>query len=200
MTERLLRYFIKGYGDFADPEVRKSIGTFASWFGILINLLLVMSKVLIGLFAGSISVVADGLNNFMDATGSIIVLVGLKMAAKKADEEHPHGHGRYEYLAGLAVAVLVLVVGIELARGGIAEIIWPTSVSFTRPLFVVLIVSIAVKAWMALFYRRLALKIDSTPLKAVSVDSRNDVLATGAVLLSATLSRLIGVPLDGWAA
>ena len=200
MTERLLRYFIKGYGDFADPEVRKSIGTFASWFGILINLLLVMSKVLIGLFAGSISVVADGLNNFMDATGSIIVLVGLKMAAKKADEEHPHGHGRYEYLAGLAVAVLVLVVGIELARGGIAEIIWPTSVSFTRPLFVVLIVSIAVKAWMALFYRRLALKIDSTPLKAVSVDSRNDVLATGAVLLSTTLSRLIGVPLDGWAA
>ncbi|HKM43172.1 MAG TPA: cation diffusion facilitator family transporter, partial [Limnochordia bacterium] len=140
MTEWLLRYFVKDYGDPTDPRVRKSVGTFASWSGILINLLLVVAKVSVGLLSGSISVVADGLNNLMDAGGAIIVLVGFKMAAKKADEEHPHGHGRYEYIAGLAVAVSVLVVGIELARGGIAEILRPTPVRVNTLLFVTLTV------------------------------------------------------------
>lgn len=200
MMERLLRYFVKGYRDSTDPNVRKSIGTFASWSGIFINLFLVTSKVAIGLLTGSISVVADGFNNLMDAAGSIIVLIGFKMAAKKADKEHPHGHGRYEYIAGLAVAVLVLVVGIELARGGIGEILKPTSVSYTKPLFAILIVSLLVKSWMALFFGRLGSHIDSSPLKAVSVDSRNDALATGAVLLSTIFSGYTGVQLDGWAA
>ena len=199
MTKWLLRRFVKGYRNTKDPTLRKSVGTFASWTGILINVLLVVGKVTVGFVVGSISVVADGLNNLMDAVGSIITLVGFKMAARKADEEHPHGHGRYEYIAGLAVAVLVLVVGIELARAGFSEILNPSPVKFGPVILIVLVVSVAVKVWMAVFYQTLSVRIDSSPLKAVSVDSRNDALATGAVLFSAVASRLAGLSLDGWA-
>lgn len=199
MTEWLLRRFVGDYENIMDPKTRKSVGSFASWTGIFINVLLVLGKIVAGLLAGSLAVVADGLNNLMDGAGSIITLVGLKMAAKKADDEHPHGHGRYEYIAGLAVAVLVLVVGIELARSGIAEIISPSPVSFGPVILVILVVSVVVKVWMATFYRSLGARIDSSPLKAVAVDSRNDALATGAVLVSAAVSRLTGFTLDGWA-
>ncbi len=200
MGDWLLRRFVKDHTNEKDPEVRNALGRFAGLAGIVINLLLVAGKITFGLVAGSIAVVADGFNNLMDAAGAIITLLGFKMAAKKADDEHPHGHGRYEYIAGLAVSVLVLVVGIELARSGISEIISPSPVDFGLALFVVLVASVLIKAWMAIFYGSLGVRIESSALKAVSVDSRNDALTTSAVLVSALISRYSGIQLDGWAA
>lgn len=200
MTGRLLGRLLKKYGDLNDPEVRSFVGSRASTTGIVINLLLVAGKLAAGLVSGSVSVLADGLNNLMDALGSIITMVGFKLAAKKADAEHPFGHGRYEYLAGLAVAVLVLVIGIELGRTGVVEIIKPSPLSIGPLLLTVLFLSILVKAGMAFFYRRLGVLIDSAALKAVAVDARNDALATGAVLFSTLAFRFFGLALDGWAA
>ncbi|NMB02378.1 MAG: cation transporter [Firmicutes bacterium] len=195
-----LKRWLRSKSSSDNLESRSSAGSFASWAGIVINLLLVVGKVTAGIFAGSVAVIADGLNNLMDALGAIITLLGFKMAAKKADDEHPFGHGRYEYIAGLAVAVLVLVVGVELARSGITEILDPSPVDFGTPIVIVLVISVAVKSWMALFYRRFSKRIGSSALKAVSVDSRNDALATSAVFISALVSRYAGIELDGWAA
>lgn len=135
----------------------------------------------------------------MDAAGSIITLVGFKVAAKKADEEHPFGHGRYEYISGLAVATLVLVVGLELTKNSVTEILKPTPVTFGWATFFVLTASMFLKTWMAVFNRDLGSRIGSPALKAVSADSRNDVLATGAVLFSAAVSHFFRIALDGWA-
>ena len=195
-----LKRWLRAKSSSDNLESRSSAGSFASWAGIVINLLLVVGKVTAGIFAGSVAVIADGLNNLMDALGAIITLLGFKMAAKKADDEHPFGHGRYEYIAGLAVAVLVLVVGVELARSGITEILDPSPVDFGTPIVIVLVISVAVKSWMALFYRRFSKRIGSSALKAVSVDSRNDALATSTVFISALVSRYAGIELDGWAA
>lgn len=180
--------------------VRSQMGSSASSRGVAINLLLVAAKLVAGLLAGSVSVVADGLNNLMDAAGSIITWAGFKMAGKKADKEHPYGHGRYEYLAGLGAAVLILVIGVELGRSGIEEILRPSPIKLSPLLFGVLAASILVKAWMAVYYSRIGRRMGSSALKAVAADSWNDVLATGAVLLSAVLYRLTGAHLDGWAA
>ena len=200
MTEWLLRHFVSNYKNTKHPAVRSDVGRFACWMGIFFNLLLVAGKVIAGLLSGSVSVVADGLNNLMDAAGSIITLAGFKIAAKKADKEHPFGHGRYEYIAGLAVAVLVLVVGIELGKSGITKILNPASVQFGPVILLILAASILLKLWMAGFNQNLGTRINSSALKAVSVDSRNDAITTGAVLVSAVVSRFTGLNLDGWAA
>lgn len=169
------------------PGVRHLVGSSASGKGVLINLVLVAAKMTAGILSGSVSLVADGFNNLMDAAASVITWAGFKMAGKKADKEHPFGHGRYEYLAGLGTAVLILVVGIELARSGVTEILHPTPLTLSPLLFVVLAGSILVKTWMAVYYGRLGRRMTSSALKAVSADSRNDALATGAVLLSAAI-------------
>ena len=117
---------VEGVGKVAEGGTRNLVGSSASRRGIALNLLLVAAKLAAGIFAGSVSTVADGFNNLTDAAGSVITWAGFKMAGKKADKEHPFGHGRYEYLAGLGAAVLILLVGIELARSGVGEILRPS--------------------------------------------------------------------------
>lgn len=199
MIKWLLHLFVKDHQNTKDPAVRTAIGSFAGWVGIFCNLFLVAGKMAVGLASGSISVIADALNNLLDAVSSVIALIGFKIAAKKADKEHPFGHGRYEYISGLAVAVLVLVVGIELGKSSLAKILAPTPVDFSLVSLIVLAASILLKLWLSAFNRSVGLSISSTTLKATGVDSRNDAVATSAVLLTAVLARFTGMNLDGWA-
>lgn len=199
MTDLLLRIFVKDHKNYNDPEVRNKIGNFASWIGIILNILLVVIKVFAGAISNSISVIADGLNNLMDAVGSVITLIGFKLANKKADKEHPFGHGRYEYIAGLIVAVLILLVGLELGKTGIDKIINPSNVEYGLLTLTILVVSVFIKLWMAYFSNKLGKRINSTALIAVAVDSRNDVIATSAVFITALISRFANINLDGLA-
>ncbi len=197
----LAKHIVEGakeQGEEVSPKARQVAGSRASVVGIVLNIILCSVKALIGLLSGSISIVADAVNNLSDAASNIISLFGFKLAAKPADAAHPYGHGRYEYLAGLSVAVLVLVVGVELARGSIQKLFAPTPVEYSVALVVVLVLSIAVKLWMALFNAQVGASIDSGVLQAASVDSRNDAITTGAVLVAALLSQAIGFDLDGY--
>ena len=182
----------------ATTKGRQAVGMRASVVGIVLNTLLCAAKAAIGLAAGSISIVADAVNNLSDAASNIISLLGFKLASKPADAGHPYGHGRYEYLAGLSVAVLVLVVGVELARGSIEKLLNPAPVEYSAVLVAVLLLSIAVKLWMMLFNAQVGKEIDSGVLAAASVDSRNDVITTAAVLAAAGISYFTGFELDGW--
>ena len=177
---------------------RAAAGKRASIIGIGCNLGLFGVKLAAGLLSGSLSVAADAFNNLSDASSSLISLLGFKLGERPADPEHPYGHGRYEYLAGLCVSVLILAVGIELLRSSIGRILAPEPVDFTWLTAAILVLSIAVKAGMAVFYRRTGRRIGSDTLTAAAADSRNDVLATGCVLAGALLSRLTGQELDGF--
>ena len=182
----------------ATTKGRQAVGMRASVVGIALNTLLCAAKAAIGLAAGSISIVADAVNNLSDAASNIISLLGFKLASKPADAGHPYGHGRYEYLAGLSVAVLVLVLGVELARGSVDKLMNPAPVEYSAVLVAVLLLSIAVKLWMMLFNAQVGKEIDSGVLAAASVDSRNDVITTAAVLAAAGVSYFTGFELDGW--
>ena len=122
MNEWLIRRFVKNHDDVGNPAVRTAYGKLASITGILCNALLSAAKAAIGLITGSISIVADAMNNLSDASSNIIALLGFKLASRPADDEHPYGHGRFEYLSGLAVAVMIVVIGIELLRSSIDKI------------------------------------------------------------------------------
>lgn len=199
MTEWLIRRFVKNHEDVENARVRTAYGTFASVVCIVCNIVLCTAKGAIGAIAGSVAIVADSLNNLSDASSNIISLFGFKLASKPADAKHPYGHGRFEYLSGLAVAVLILVIGVELVRSSFEKIISPEPVEFSIAIVVVLTLSILVKLWMALFNKRIGARINSSTLIATAADSRNDVIATAAVLASSLISEFAGVNLDGWA-
>ena len=195
MTKLLLRLFVK---EPDTPDGRARVGSLAGTVGILCNLLLFLGKVTAGLLSGSVAIAADGWNNLTDAASSIVTLLGFRFSRKPADAHHPFGHARAEYLSGLCVAVLILFIGTELARGSVDKILEPKSVEFTAVTFGVLAASIAVKLWMSLFVGKLSRLIDSKALAATSVDSRNDVIATSAVLLSCLVGHFFRLRIDGW--
>lgn len=198
MTNLLLHLFVKDADNTENPKVRAAIGTLSGLVGIVCNLLLFTFKLLVGTLTCSVSITADAMNNLSDASGSIVTFIGFRVADKPADEHHPYGHARAEYLSGLSVAALILVIGIELVKTSVKKIFAPTPVEFTTVAAVVLLASIAVKFWMNLFNRGLAKRIDSTALMATAADSRNDCIATFAVLVAAVVEKLTMIPVDGW--
>ena len=198
MTNLLLRLFVKDHENTSDPGVRAKIGSMSGAVGILSNVLLFGFKLLAALLSGSVSIMADALNNLSDASGSIVTLVGFRLADRPADDKHPYGHARFEYLSGLAVSVLIILIGFELAKSSLDKILHPAAVEFTWVTAVVLIASVGVKSWMFLFNRSLGNRIHSASLHATAADSRNDCIATSAVLLAAVVERLTNLRVDGW--
>lgn len=198
MTKLLVKLFIKNSEDTANGRVRTAYGTLAGITGIVCNLFLFAAKLAIGLLSGSIAISADAVNNLSDASSSIVTLVGFKLSEKPADEKHPFGYARIEYLSALLVAVMIIVIGVELAKTSFGKILNPTEVSFNAVSFAVLALSVAVKLWMMFFNLSLGKKINSETLKATAQDSRNDVITTLAVMLSAFAAVCFKIQLDGY--
>lgn len=196
MTSLLIKLFIKDSENVDDPNVRSNYGTLSSFVGIFCNIFLCISKAVIGVLSGSVSIIADAFNNLSDMSGSIINLIGFVIARKPPDEEHPFGHARVEYLSGLCVSALIVFIGAQLFVSSFKKMLHPAPVDFSIPLVIVLLVSIFVKLWMNFFYKKLGAKINSKAIMAVSQDSKNDVITTTAVLLAAVISHYFGIQLD----
>ncbi len=197
MIDFLIRKFIRDYENVNDEDVRERYGTTASAVGIFVNMLLSLSKIAVGTIFGSIAVTADGINNLSDAGSSVVTFIGFKISGKPADEDHPFGHARSEYLTGLILGAVILLVGIELVKSSFNKIMNPSHTSYSAVMIIILIVSILMKFWLSRFYIHLGDRISSSTIKAASVDSRNDVIATSTVLVSVIISRITGFEIDG---
>ncbi len=197
MKKFIIKHFVKNPDDLKSVETRESYGSVAGIVGIISNLILCIFKIGSGIIFGSIAILADGINNLADASGSLITLIGFKLAGRKPDKDHPYGHGRTEYLAGLVVSVMVLVIGISLMKTSIEKTIHPEELEFSVLSIVVLVVAIAIKLWQTSFNMSIGKIIDSDALLATGADSRNDVISTSAVLLSVIIGKLFGINLDG---
>lgn len=186
------KLFIKDYQDTQNPKVRFRYGLVAGIFGITSNALLCVFKLIVGVVGNSITIIADAINNLSDAGSSVVTLVGFKLSATPPDNDHPFGHARYEYITSLLVSVTVLFIGILLLKSSIEKCITPEEVSVSVYTYVVLGVAIAMKLVQMLIYLDFSKAINSGALKASAADSRNDVLATVAVLISTIVIDVAG--------
>ena len=192
MKKLLLKLFVKNYQDKENPVVRAKYGVLAGVFGIITNLLICSVKIIVGLLSASVSILADGINNLSDAGASIVTFIGFHLSSKPADEEHPFGHERYEYLSGMIVSIIILIIGGSLFIDSVKKIINPVEMLTGTYIYIILAISILFKFIQALFYKSLAKDIDSTTLKASSVDSLNDCISTAAVLVGLIIFDLTG--------
>ena len=198
MIQFLARRFIRDCDNVEDPAVRRAYGALCGCVGVGLNVLLFLGKLLAGLATGSVAVTADAVNNLSDAGSSVVTLLGFKLAAKIPDRDHPFGHGRMEYVSGLVVSMAIILMGVELARTALEQILRPKPVDFTPLAAGILLVSIAVKTYMALYNRSVGRRIGSAAMSAAARDSLGDCLATAAVLLGGLAGRLWDVHIDGW--
>jgi cation diffusion facilitator family transporter len=176
---------------------RYSQGFATGLFGLVANLILAMLKIVAGTISGSVAVLTDGINNLIDASAALVVLVGFKASAREGDERHPHGHGRAEYIGGMIVSFFIFITVLALAKTSIERIIQPQPVNFNYFVLAILVVSILAKLLMAgvYYWRNRVLK--SVLISAAARDSLSDVVITTLVLAAALLARSTGVAIDG---
>ena len=198
MIQLLAGWLISDHKNTSSPAVRRAYGVLCGAVGIGLNILLFFGKLFAGIFSGSVAITADAFNNLSDAGSSLITMIGFRLAGQKPDLEHPYGHGRLEYVSGLAVSMLIVLMGFELAKSSVSQIISPEPVSF-RPLVAwILVASICVKLYMAYYNRSVGKKMNSAAMRATALDSISDCAATGLVLVSMLISYYFHINIDGW--
>ena len=198
MISLLAKLLIKDYKNVTDVKVREAYGVLCGGMGIALNILLFLGKFLAGTISGSIAITADAFNNLSDAGSSFITLIGFKLGSQKPDPEHPFGHGRMEYLSGLAVAVLIIVMAVELFKSSFDKILHPEVLECSAVIVLILLASIAVKIYMAIYNHNVGKKIQSAAMGATAKDSMSDTIATTVVLISTIVGAIWGIPIDGY--
>ena len=199
MIKFLTKSFIKDSENVSDKTVRQNYSILGGTLGALCNLFLFVLKLVIGALMNSIAVTSDAFNNLSDMGSCFVAIIGAKMSNRLPDREHPFGHGRIEYISSLIVSFIILLVGFELFRGSAEKIAHPEPLNFSVVMIIILSASVLVKLWMFFCYSYIAEKIDSTVMKATARDSINDVISTGAVILSTVLGSFLPFSIDGFA-
>ena len=199
MIELLARLFIRDSRHTDDPRVRTAYGMLCSAVAITLNILLAAAKFVVGTLAGSVSITADAMNNLSDVGSGALTLVGFRLSGKKPDLEHPFGHGRIEYVMGLVIAGLILYAGVDALRGAAGKLLHPEAMEFTWAAVAVLVLSILVKIYMSVFYRRIGRKIGSTAMEMSGADALNDTISTALTLVCLLVYKFTGLDLDAYA-
>lgn len=193
----LKKLFIKNYKNTDNPEVRNQYGKVAGIFGIFTNLILGIIKLVIGVISHSVSIMADAANNIADTASSVLTIIGFKLANKKPDKKHPYGYARYEYVAGFVIAILMLIMGLSFAKESIVKIFNPEELVINWITYMILAIAIIGKGLQMIVYIDFANAINSNTLKANSVDTRNDIISTTAILISMIIMGIFKINIDG---
>ena len=198
-SKLLVKTFIKDNENIENEDVRNKYGYLAGIVGITANFILFGVKLSVGLLTSSIAIMADAFNNLSDMASSVITIVGFKLASIPPDKEHPFGHGRLEYISALIVAFMVMLVGIQFVKSSIDRILNPVPITFEIIPFILLFISILVKVWLSRFNKFMGNKINSSALKAASVDAMGDVFTSSTVLVAFLAAKFTSIPIDGYA-
>lgn len=182
-----------------DTKTREGILLMTSAIGIIVNLFLALTKILIGLFSNSIAIISEGANNLSDFVNSIITIIATKLANRHPTKDHPFGFGRIEYISSLAIAVLILFAGYELIKSSIQNIINPVELDTNILMIGIIAGSAVVKFMLGIFTEKQGKKIDSTSLIAIGKDCKNDCIISLITIASLLIYLFLGKNVDGFA-
>lgn len=158
---------------------------YANILNIIGNVFLFFIKIIVGFISGSIALISDGLNSFLDVLYSIVIYITVKLGRKEPDKTHPFGHYRFEALGGLIVAIIISVFGFEIISYAVRSIIAGDLKVVGYLPIIVLLITVLVKIIMSVYLNIVGKKELSPALRAAAIDSRNDIFVS--------LSAIIGV-------
>jgi cation diffusion facilitator family transporter len=160
-------------------------------YGILLNSILFIAKLIVGLLSNSLAVLSDAFNSLTDIISSISIFIAVKISHKRADQGHPFGHHRAEPIAGIIVAILAGILGFEILRTAIKNLFEQKVGTVGAAALIVLIATIIIKLFMAYYFTKQGTIRKSPAIKASGIDSRNDVLV-GTIAILGVIGTLYG--------
>ena len=152
-------------------------------FGIVLNTFLFLIKLLGSIFSGSLALLSDSFNSLTDILTSLTIFLAVRIGTKKADSDHPFGHRRAEPIAGLVVAIFAAILGFQVISDAFRGFFEPRELDINLIIFSIIVVSIVLKVYMYILFRREGKRSKSPAIMASSVDYRNDILVSCSVLI-----------------
>jgi cation diffusion facilitator family transporter len=157
---------------------------------LALNLLVAVAKLGVGMLAGSLAMIADGLHSLLDGASNVVALIGVSIAVRPADSDHPYGHSRFEMLATLAIAGFMLLALAEIVDRAWARVFGGSVPDISLLAVAVMSGTLLINIGVTLWERREARALDSAILLADSRHTFSDVLVSTSVLVSFAFIRL----------
>lgn len=168
------------------------------YIGILVNIILVVFKSIVGFLSGSIAIIMDALNNLSDALSSIITIIGMYLAGKAPDKEHPYGHGKIEYITSLIIAVIIFITGLSSFYESFNKVLNPTIAEYNVIMLIIITVGIFVKFFLGEFVKNKGKELNSDSLIASGSDALFDSIISASTLIGAIISYTLDFSIDGY--
>ena len=162
-------------------------GALVGWVSILLNIVLFGLKMWAGLVTGSVAMIADAWHTLADSFSSVVVLVGFRLGARPADQEHPFGHGRAELIAAVMIGTLLVLVGLGFGREAVERLLEREPATFSAYAVVVFAVSAVLKEALARWSVNVGRRIDAPALVADAWHHRSDAIASAVIVVGALL-------------
>ncbi len=179
------------------PPHRTSAVRRVLWTVLVCNLTMTAVKLVVGLRSGSLAVIADAFDSLVDTSTNIVGLIGIWIAARPADDNHPYGHQKYEAIATLSIGALLLVAATEIARGVLQRLMGNSpQPNITPAVIVVTAITFVVRLGVAIYEAWTAKRLNSNFLRADALHTRTDLLVTPLVIVSLVANRLGAAWLD----
>lgn len=160
----------------------------------VLNLLVALAKGGWGLYTGSLSMTSDGLHSLFDASSNIIGLVGILLASRPPDREHPYGHSKFETFSSLGIAVLLFASCIQIIIAATDRFLHPTVPDVTEISFIIMGVTLAINVGISAYEYSIGKKLKSSILVADSMHTRSDVYASIGVIVGLAAVKM-GYPM-----
>ncbi len=177
-----------------NSEERFMIGIKISKTTIFVNIILSTFKLFAGIIGRSGAMIADAIESFSDVLSTIAIMVGLKLAKKPADEDHPYGHEKMEPIMAKILATTLIITALIIGFTGIKSIIIGTTIIPGKIAIYAAILSILTKEWMYKYTLKGAKKIDSSALIADAWHHRSDAFSSIGTLIGIAGARM-GYPI-----
>jgi len=161
---------------------------------LFLNLVVALAKIVFGQISGSISILSDGFHSLTDGASNVVALVGLRLAQKPPDANHPYGHRKFETLAAGGIALFLLLVVVEVAQAALARFRSGGAPSVTASSFGIMLATVAINIAVVRSERNAAKRLSSELLLADARHTQSDVLTSMAVL-AALVGSAYGFPM-----
>lgn len=196
MFDFLAKRLVKDYKNTDNPDVRLDLISVSSLIGIIMNIILFISKIILGFVSNSTAILNDAFNNLSDSVVSIMALVGSSFSKKPADKDHPFGHGRIEYVVSLLVSIVIIYVGLMLFINSAKSFNDDNANGLNILSFIILFAGILIKVYIYRLNAKLYKDLESDLNLGVMLDARNDIISTSAIILGVFLQRFVSFNLD----
>ncbi len=169
-------------------EVKKIL-----WGILLLNVLVAVTKIIIGGIIQSASITADGFHSLTDGISNVVGLIGIGFATKPIDSDHPYGHKKYEFLTSLCIGAILLIIAAQIGLKGVQRLIEPVIPEFGAGTILILLLTLGVNVLVYRYENKKGKELNSYILISDSLHTKSDIYVSLGVLLT-LIGIKLGVP------